>query len=50
MMLTSIINHEYQHSKWISEVRSDQFGRALPDLPESDLLSEFDGYAVIQLG
>ena len=50
VMLTSIINHEYQHSKWIGEVRQGQFGHPLPDLPQSDLLSEIDGYAIIQLG
>ncbi len=50
VMMTSIINHEYQHSQWIGEVRSDQFGHALPDVPTSDLLSELDGYPIIQLG
>ncbi|MFW2383041.1 MAG: DinB family protein, partial [Acidimicrobiales bacterium] len=50
VMMTAIINHEYQHSKWIGEVRNDQFGHALPDVPQSDLLEEIDGYSVIQLG
>ncbi len=50
IMMTAIINHEYQHSKWIGEVRNEQFGYALPDLPESKLLSEIDGYAIIELG
>ena len=50
VMMTSIINHEYQHSVWIGEVRTKQFGYELPDLPESDLLSEVDGYPIIQLG
>ncbi|MBT8239671.1 MAG: DinB family protein [Acidimicrobiia bacterium] len=49
VMLVSIINHEYQHSKWIAEVRSGQFRHAVPDLPESELLRELDGYAIIQL-
>src|SRR5699024_5036066 len=30
-MLTAIINHEYQHDQWISEVRSQSLGHALPD-------------------
>ncbi len=47
-MLTAIINHEYQHSKWISEVRLDQFGRSLPDSPASDLLIEVDGYVILR--
>jgi len=46
-MLTAIINHEYQHSKWIGEVRNDQFGHALPPLPTSDLLTEVDGYLIL---
>lgn len=50
VMMTSIINHEYQHNKWIGEVRNDQFGRAVPEVPESELLDEIDGYPVIQLG
>ncbi|NNE94771.1 MAG: DinB family protein [Acidimicrobiales bacterium] len=50
VMMTSIINHEYQHSVWIGEVRTKQFGYDLPDLPESDLLSDLDGYPIIQLG
>ena len=50
VMMTSIINHEYQHSKWIGEVRNEKFGHDLPDVPTSDLLSDLDGYAIIQLG
>jgi len=46
-LLISIINHEYQHDKWIGEVRSDQFGLTMPDLPSSDLLSLSDGYVVV---
>ncbi len=49
LMMTSIINHEYQHSKWIGEVRSDQFKKDLPEDPQSDLLSSIDGYPVIDL-
>ncbi len=47
-MLTAIINHEYQHSKWISEVRSQQFGHALPATPTSDLLTQLDGYTMLR--
>lgn len=46
-LLVAIINHEYQHSKWIGEVRHDQFGHALPTTPTSPLLSELDGYVVV---
>lgn len=46
-MMTAIINHEYQHSKWIGEVRSDQFGHPLPDAPDSPAIVELDGYYVI---
>jgi hypothetical protein len=46
-LLLAVINHEYQHSKWISEVRSRDLGHALPDLPTSDLLTEIDGYLVV---
>lgn len=47
-MLTAIINHEYQHSKWIGEVRSEQFGRALPEVPTSDNLIDLDGYVILR--
>ena len=46
-MMTAIINHEYQHSKWIGEVRNEQFGHALPDLPTSDHLSVVEGYVMV---
>lgn len=46
-LLVAVINHEYQHSKWIGEVRSDQFGHALPEDPKSGLLSLLDGYTVV---
>ncbi|WP_239081277.1 hypothetical protein [Streptomyces coelicoflavus] len=45
-MLTSLINHEYQHDQWISEVRADNLGHALPPDPDSDLLGRHDGYLV----
>jgi len=46
-LLLAVINHEYQHSKWIGEVRSRDLGHALPDSPVSDLLTEVDGYLVV---
>ena len=46
-MLTSIINHEYQHSKWIGEVRVDAHHKALPPQPISDRLTEIDGYLIL---
>ncbi|MFE0191589.1 DinB family protein [Streptomyces sp. NPDC058989] len=45
-LLTALINHEYQHDQWISEVRADDLGHALPPDPESDRLSRVDGYLV----
>ncbi len=46
-LLVAVINHEYQHSKWIGEVRSGQFGHALPETPVSDHLLVIDGYVVV---
>lgn len=46
-LLVAVINHEYQHSKWISEVRSEVHGRSLPTTPTSPLLSSIDGYNVV---
>lgn len=46
-MLTGIINHEYQHSQWIGEVRRDDLGHDLPDAPQSDLLTTIDGYTIL---
>jgi hypothetical protein len=34
-LLTALINHEYQHDQWISEVRAGQLGHALPADPET---------------
>lgn len=47
-MLTATVNHEYQHSMWIGEVRRDQLGHPLPEPPVSDLLVELDGYTVLR--
>ena len=46
-LLTAIVNHEYQHSKWIGEVRADAHGLDLPPAPTSSLLSVLDGYTII---
>ncbi|MEV5878508.1 DinB family protein [Streptomyces sp. NPDC052101] len=46
-LLTALINHEYQHDQWISEVRADSLGHALPPDPCSDRLSRVDGYLLL---
>ncbi|MGW3310135.1 hypothetical protein ACWDG9_26495 [Streptomyces sp. NPDC001073] len=46
-LLTALINHEYQHDQWISEVRADSLGHALPPDPSADGLSRVDGYLVL---
>jgi DinB superfamily len=46
-LLTAIINHEYQHDRWIGEVRERDLGHALPDSPGSDRLRTVDGYLVV---
>ena len=46
-LLTAVINHEYQHSTWIGEVRRDAHGRELPDKPVSPLLTEIEGYLIL---
>lgn len=48
-VLMAVINHEYQHSTWIGEVRSQQLGHNLPEVPESRLISMIDGYPVIDI-
>lgn len=46
--LTAIVNHEYQHSTWIGEVRQDQLGHRLPEPPQSPLLTLVDGYVILR--
>ena len=46
-LLVALINHEYQHDQWISEVRHGDLGHALPPRPVSPRLSEVDGYTVM---
>jgi hypothetical protein len=47
-LLITLINHEYQHDKWIGEVRSRDLGRALPPGTESPRLTVIDGYTMIR--
>lgn len=47
-MLTAIVNHEYQHATWIGEVRGQDLGHPLPEVPQSDLLTELDGYPILR--
>lgn len=47
-MLVAIINHEYQHSRWIGEIRGDVHGLVVPELPTSERLTVVDGYAVVR--
>ena len=49
-LLTALVNHEYQHDQWISEVRAGNLGHALPPDPDSDRLSRVDGYLVLNPG
>jgi hypothetical protein len=46
-LLTALVNHEYQHDQWISEVRAQNLGHALPPDPEADGLARIDGYLVL---
>lgn len=46
-LLVALINHEYQHSKWICEVRTDAFGLEAPPTPTSPRLDIIDGYVVL---
>jgi hypothetical protein len=48
-LLVVLINHEYQHDRWIGEVRSRDLGHALPADPDSDRLVNIDGYTMIGL-
>ncbi|MGI9607223.1 MAG: DinB family protein [Acidimicrobiales bacterium] len=45
-MLLAIINHEYQHAKWIGEVRSSMIDLHAPS-PLSNRLIQVDGYYMI---
>jgi len=46
-LLTALINHEYQHDQWISEVRAGHLGHPLPADPDSEHVRRVDGYLVL---
>jgi hypothetical protein len=46
-LLIAIVNHEYQHSKWIGELRASAFGLGVPAPPTSARLSIIDDYVVL---
>jgi hypothetical protein len=46
-LLVALINHEYQHDQWISEVRHRDLGHDLPAHPVSERLTEIDGFTVV---
>jgi hypothetical protein len=46
-LLVAVVNHEYQHSQWIGEVRSRDLGHAPIDHLMSSLLTTIDGYCVL---
>ena len=47
-LMIAVINHEYQHDKWIGEVRSGVHGRDLPPNPTSERLTTIEGYLVVE--
>lgn len=46
-LLVAVVNHEYQHSTWIGELRTDTFGLTMPPQPASPRLAVVDGYPVL---
>jgi hypothetical protein len=46
-LLVAIVNHEYQHSAWIAELRTDTFGLEAPVRPTSPRLEIIDEYVVL---
>lgn len=46
-LLVAVIDHEYQHSVWIAEVRGRDLARSVPSPPGSPLLTMVDGYTVV---
>ena len=47
-LLTAVVNHEYQHSKWVGEVRNEAHGLDLPPDAESPNLTVVDGYTILR--
>lgn len=47
-LLVAVINHEYQHDKWIGEVRAGAHGRELPPEPRSPFLTTLDDYLILE--
>ncbi len=47
-LLVAVVNHEYQHSKWIGEVRNEAHGLDLPPATTSANLTVVDGYTVLR--
>lgn len=46
-LLVAVVNHEYQHSQWIGEVRERDLGHERLSHPTSPLLTEIDGYCIL---
>lgn len=46
-LLVALVNHEYQHDQWISEVRQRDLGHPLPPRPVSERLVQIDGYTLL---
>jgi hypothetical protein len=46
-VLTLLINHEYQHDRWIGEVRQRELGHPLPPEPASARLTLVDTYLTL---
>lgn len=46
-LLIAVVNHEYQHSKWVGEVRAEAHGKDLPPEPISPFLTTLDGYLMV---
>ncbi len=47
-LMVAVVNHEYQHSTWIGEIRAEVHGLDLPEPPTSDRITIIDGYPVLQ--
>lgn len=45
-LMVAVVNHEYQHDKWICEVR-EHLGHHLPTPPSAPRLQTVDGYLLL---